>query len=93
MPCKCEGCEAPERIRDMAADLKILSRDSEEMRHTLYGNGQPGMKAAVQDLAHETRQLRADYQAAQDIGMKWKLLIAGAFASPIVAVIIERITR
>lgn len=73
----------------MAADLKILKRDSEEMRHTIYGNGQPGLKAAVQDLVHETRALRE----AQDISMKWKLLICGAFASPIAAIIIDRLTR
>lgn len=81
-----------------------IIRRIDNLEETLYGNGHPGMKSTLELVAHDVKGIgakleRMEFEAkekqdkAADIGAKWKLLIAGAFASPIAAVIIERLTR
>lgn len=71
-------------IADIKAEARNVRRDVDELRHTLYGNGSPGMKSALQDLTHQTVGLRSAIEelrncraAEAEMGMKWKLAIGG----------------
>lgn len=77
--------------REVCADLEWVMKYMDEMRADLYGNGKPGMKAIIQEVAQDVRALKESAEKASARGWEFWLMIMGMIGGPVAAIVVGKL--